>query len=272
VPAKVLLAGASAATRRVVALTFATEEVQVVLVGDGDEAIAAIPVERPDVVLADIEMPKRSGYDVAAFVKGHPELSHVPVLLLAGALEPVDPSRAAQLGSDGIIVKPFEPQQLALRVRELVARGAARRAASAQERRAGSIGQRTRPGDGASEGDDLDEYFARLDAAFATLGARRQDAAASPRSQPSPSGGDAAEPLPTIEGVLDTAPGPPPVNDEFVEAVAQRVLERVAADTARALVAPIVSEVSERLVREEIDRIRSGGSSGPHGRNSNTNV
>ena len=45
-------------------------------------------------MLADIGMPKRSGYDVAAFVKGRPDLAHIPVLLLAGAFEPVDEARA----------------------------------------------------------------------------------------------------------------------------------------------------------------------------------
>ena len=65
-----------------------------VAVGDGEQAIARIPIERPDIVLADIGMPKRSGYDVAAFVKGRPDLAHIPVLLLAGAFEPVDEARA----------------------------------------------------------------------------------------------------------------------------------------------------------------------------------
>ena len=71
-------------------------------------------------MLADIGMPKRSGYDVAAFVKGHPELTHIPVLLLAGAFEPVDEARAEQVGCDGVLVKPFEPQHVIARVRELL--------------------------------------------------------------------------------------------------------------------------------------------------------
>ncbi len=89
-------------------------------VGDGEQAIARIPIERPDIVLADIGMPKRSGYDVAAFVKGRSDLSHIPVLLLAGAFEPVDETRARQVDCDGVLVKPFEPQQVIARVRELI--------------------------------------------------------------------------------------------------------------------------------------------------------
>jgi CheY-like chemotaxis protein len=117
---KLLLADDSVTIQRVVELTFSGEDVQVVTVGDGEQAIARIPLERPDIVLADIGMPKRSGYDVAAFVKGRPDLSHIPVLLLAGAFEPVDDARAQQVKCDGVLVKPFEPQQVVSRVRELV--------------------------------------------------------------------------------------------------------------------------------------------------------
>jgi len=117
---KLLLADDSVTIQRVVELTFSGEDVHVVTVGDGEQAIARIPVEHPDIVLADIGMPKRSGYDVSAFVKGRPDLSHIPVLLLAGAFEPVDEARAQQVKSDGVLVKPFEPQQVISRVRELI--------------------------------------------------------------------------------------------------------------------------------------------------------
>ncbi|HKE87522.1 MAG TPA: response regulator [Vicinamibacterales bacterium] len=117
---KLLLADDSVTIQRVVELTFSGEDVHVVTVGDGEQAIARIPVEHPDIVLADIGMPKRSGYEVAAFVKGRPDLSHIPVLLLAGAFEPVDEARAQQVKSDGVLVKPFEPQQVISRVRELI--------------------------------------------------------------------------------------------------------------------------------------------------------
>jgi CheY-like chemotaxis protein len=119
---KLLLADDSITIQRVIELTFSGEDVQVVAVGDGEQAIARIPGERPDVVLADIAMPKRSGYEVSAFVKGRPDLRHIPVLLLAGAFEPVDQARAEQVQCDGVLVKPFEPSQMIARVRELIDR------------------------------------------------------------------------------------------------------------------------------------------------------
>ena len=119
-PKKLLLADDSVTIQRVIELTFSGEDVQVLAVGDGEEAIARIPAEKPDIILADIGMPKRSGYEVSAFVKSRPELAHIPVLLLAGAFEPVDDAKAKEAGCDGVLVKPFEPQQVIARVRELI--------------------------------------------------------------------------------------------------------------------------------------------------------
>ena len=119
-PRTLLLADANTAIQRIVALMFATEDMRVIGVSDGEHAIARIADERPDIVLADVAMPRRNGYEVAAFVKGRPELAHIPVLLLAGALEPVDQALAAASRCDGVLVKPFEPQQVIARVRELM--------------------------------------------------------------------------------------------------------------------------------------------------------
>ena len=117
---KLLLADDSVTIQRVIELTFSGEDVQVLTAGDGEEAVARIAADKPDIVLADIGMPKRSGYDVSAFVKSKAELSHIPVLLLAGAFEPVDEAKAKEVLCDGVLVKPFEPQQVIARVRELI--------------------------------------------------------------------------------------------------------------------------------------------------------
>ena len=117
---KLLLADDSVTIQRVIELTFSGEDIQVIAVNDGEQAIARIPTEHPDIVLADIGMPKKGGYDVAAFVKGRGDLEHIPVLLLAGAFEPVDQARAEQVRCDGVLIKPFEPRQVIERVRELL--------------------------------------------------------------------------------------------------------------------------------------------------------
>ena len=117
---KLLLADDSVTIQRVVELTFSGEDIDVMTVSDGEQAIARITAEPPDIVLADIAMPKKNGYEVTAFVKEHPTLSNVPVLLLAGAFEPVDDDYARRVKSDGVLVKPFETHELIARVRELI--------------------------------------------------------------------------------------------------------------------------------------------------------
>jgi CheY-like chemotaxis protein len=232
---KLLLADDSTTIRRVIELTFSAEDVDVVSVDDGEQAIQRIPLEEPDIVLADIAIAKRNGYDVAEFVKEHPGLSHVPVLLLTGAFEPVDEARARQVKAAGVVVKPFEPHLLVARVRELVdtARSQSRQpGAEASSPRspmhppapessdriepaavppAGAGSTTTEPSlpapqmGGAraeSSSTSLDDYFDRLDAAFQTLGASQSPRPPAPRMTDDAFDAD----VPTIEDVLSGAP------------------------------------------------------------------
>ena len=119
-PYKLLLADDSVTIQRVIELTFADEDVKVTAVSDGQQAIDLIHAAPPDIVLADVGMPERDGYEVAAFIKNDPALAHIPVLLLTGAFEPVDEERAQSVRCDGVLAKPFEPQLLISRVKELL--------------------------------------------------------------------------------------------------------------------------------------------------------
>ena len=67
-----LLADDSVTIQRVIELTFADEDVQVVAVSDGDEAIARLSKTPPDIVLADVGMPGKNGYEVAQHIKSTP--------------------------------------------------------------------------------------------------------------------------------------------------------------------------------------------------------
>lgn len=195
---KLLLADDSVTIQRVIELTFADEDIQVISVGDGEQAIERIESERPDIVLADVAMPGRDGYEVTAHVKGAPHLAHVPVLLLTGAFEPVDEDRARDAGCDGVLSKPFEPQTVINRVRDLLQQAGHSvapepAAPDVAETEPGGIGldsafaepniagPANEPAQGpwpvpASSGareagaEELDDYFDRLDADFASLG------------------------------------------------------------------------------------------------------
>jgi CheY-like chemotaxis protein len=117
-----LLADDSVTIQRVIELTFADEDVHVVAVSDGDEAIARLNKTPPDIVLADVGMPGKNGYEVAQHIKSTPRLAHIPVVLLTGAFEPIDQVKAAAAGCDGVLAKPFEPQLVIGRVKELLSK------------------------------------------------------------------------------------------------------------------------------------------------------
>lgn len=116
-----LLADDSVTIQRVVELTFAHEDVRVVSVADGKRALEFISVERPDIVVADVGVAEVDGYGIATHIRKSAVLRDTPVLLLAGAFEPVDEGKVRNCGCDGVLVKPFEPQQLVGRVKELLA-------------------------------------------------------------------------------------------------------------------------------------------------------
>jgi CheY-like chemotaxis protein len=117
---KLLLADDSVTIQRVIELTFADEDIIVTVVGDGQLAIERLDIDPPDIILADVDMPKRDGYEVAAYVKSRPKLAHIPVVLLTGAFEPIDQARATAAGSSDVLAKPFEPQMVINRVKELL--------------------------------------------------------------------------------------------------------------------------------------------------------
>jgi len=101
------------------------EGFEVETVSNGVAAIKRIAVIQPVVVLADVSMPGRDGYEVCEFVKKSAEFSHVPVLLVASDMEPYDENRGAQVRADGKIKKPFEPQELISMVTKFAAQAAA---------------------------------------------------------------------------------------------------------------------------------------------------
>src|SRR3989441_671946 len=127
---KILLADDSITIQKVIELTFSDEDFDVVTVGNGRLALEKVQEVRPDIVLCDIIMPEKDGYEVCDFIKKNPGLQHIPVLLLTGAFEPFDQDRAARVGSDGFLAKPFEPETLIAKVKELLGRAASRAASS----------------------------------------------------------------------------------------------------------------------------------------------
>jgi CheY-like chemotaxis protein len=120
-PKKILLADDSITIQKVVELTFSDGDYEVSAVNNGAKAIARLAESRPDIILSDIIMPEKNGYEVCEYVKSHPEYRTIPVVLLTGTFEPFDPDRAEKAGCDAVVTKPFESQSLIHKVEELIA-------------------------------------------------------------------------------------------------------------------------------------------------------
>ncbi|HKE11312.1 MAG TPA: response regulator, partial [Myxococcota bacterium] len=130
-PKTLLLADDSVTIQKVVGLSFANEDVSLLTVDNGDDAIAQVRSARPDIVLADVVMPGKNGYEVCEAIKSDPAFRHIPVLLLTGTFEAFDEERARRVGADGHITKPFEAQALVETVNGLLAKSAKPAAAPA---------------------------------------------------------------------------------------------------------------------------------------------
>ena len=126
-PKTILLADDSVTIQKVVGISFANEDVVLVTVDNGDDAVLRARETRPDLVLADVAMPGKDGYEVCDAIKTDPDLRHVPVLLLSGTFERFDEDRARTVGADGHITKPFEAQALVDRVNQLLVHAEAAR-------------------------------------------------------------------------------------------------------------------------------------------------
>lgn len=257
-PHTLLLADDSLAIQRVVELTFANEDIRVVAVGDGQQAIDRLTAERPDIVLADIAMPLADGFAVAEFVRATPAMRDVPVLLLAGAFDIVEESRVSASGARGVLVKPFEPHVVISRVRELLGLGTpSETPAPAESNRLVTPAEPQRP----PRMLGADPPFWREPGPHSARVAPPAPARPAPAPPPRSSlaeGEQAPVPMPSAPapaGAALAALDPEAISSALVERIAARVVEQLG-DRLRDQVAEAVLNVSERLVRDEIAHIR----------------
>src|SRR2546430_1702686 len=108
----ILLADDSPTIQRLVTNTFADADFEIVSVSNGEAAIRKFDEIHPHVVLADIYMPGKNGYEVCSHVRQHPTVGATPVILLVGAFDAFEEERARRIGATANITKPFEPQAL----------------------------------------------------------------------------------------------------------------------------------------------------------------
>src|SRR5712671_1377379 len=107
--ARILVADDNSNIQKMVGLALKDQGIDVIAVGNGEAAVRKISDVRPDLVLADVFMPVRNGYEVCKYVKDDSSLAHIPVILLVGAFDPLDEQEAQRVGADGVLKKPFVP-------------------------------------------------------------------------------------------------------------------------------------------------------------------
>ena len=96
------------------------EGYSVTVARDGDEALAAITRERPDLVLLDVMMPKKNGFEVCQAVRANEDLRAIKILMLTAKGRDTDLAKGLALGADAYMTKPFSTRELALKVAEML--------------------------------------------------------------------------------------------------------------------------------------------------------
>jgi CheY-like chemotaxis protein len=110
----------SATMREVIKIAFRREDLEVITCHDASSAMDLMDHSAPDVVITDVIMPGRDGYEVCQYIKEHPRFSQTPVILMSGVVNKGVAERAFAVHANELIRKPFQPQDLIARVRHLL--------------------------------------------------------------------------------------------------------------------------------------------------------
>ena len=129
-PAKILIVDDIAANVKLLADLLTVKGYAVVSAASGEEALAKVAAERPDLVLLDIMMPGEDGLSLCRHLT---EAKNIPVILLTARGEATDRIVGLEIGADDYVVKPFEPRELVARIRSVLRRASKASAATPEE-------------------------------------------------------------------------------------------------------------------------------------------
>jgi CheY-like chemotaxis protein len=277
---KILLADDSMTIHKVVSLTFATEDVQIEMVTNGSQAMEKVRELLPDVVLADVIMPGKNGYEVCDAIKSDPELMHIPVVLLVGTFEPFDEVEASRVKCDAYLTKPFDTSELIQVVRDLSGHGAAEEPAVDSARVATET-----PAPEPAVTETLPEPQLQQLVSDRTknsfLGSDRiLDLFDLPASEPDPAPVEASRPepapapppaleeiaaestpapviqFPGAQRVAGLEAGPIPLTEETINLIVDRVVRRLSDSVVRDIAWEVVPALSEILIRQYLEDLR----------------
>jgi len=118
--ARVLVADDSSTIQKVFELAFEKENIDVVVAGNGSEAFEKVQDLRPDVVIADVNMPDMDGFELCRMIKQSDSVSSAPVYLLSSALDDFDEDLAREVGAAGRFEKPFRSEDMVSQVMNVI--------------------------------------------------------------------------------------------------------------------------------------------------------
>ncbi|RYU10020.1 response regulator transcription factor [Nocardioides iriomotensis] len=116
---RVLVVDDAPAIRELIAVNLELEGYDVDRAGDGEEALAAVARQRPDVITLDVMMPRLDGFSTIERLRSDPDTADIPVVLVTGRASAADRARGELLGVDGFLAKPFEPAELLATIQRL---------------------------------------------------------------------------------------------------------------------------------------------------------
>ena len=242
----ILLADDSPTIQRLVTQMFVDANFEIISVSNGDAAIRKFEELKPSVVLADIYMPGKNGYEVCAYVKKHAERSDTPVILLAGAFDAFDERVASEAGATAHITKPFEPQALVNLVFSLF---------PGEKQSA-----RSRPQPTSAPVNPL-AAAAPLEPASAPVPAPQPVAAAAVEAVPQVAKQEANTPedlLGLNELFKPAAPAAAvssaSVSDAEIERIADRVIQKLSTQVIEDVAWHVVPDITAKVLREELKR------------------
>ena len=117
---KILLAEDSLTIRKVFELAFAQTDISLTTVDNGTDAVRLAVETVPDLVVADVTLPGKDGFQVGEELRDSEKMKSCPILILAGSISPFDEDRFKKCGAAGVLFKPFESQEMLEKVQELL--------------------------------------------------------------------------------------------------------------------------------------------------------
>ncbi len=119
-PKELLIADPNVTAQQEFESIFEGTDSQLIFAENGEDALLKVKLYKPDLVIADVTMPNKNGFELCKIVKANSELKNIPFVLLAGIFEEIDKSEQAKIGADGVITKPLKADVILPLIKDLL--------------------------------------------------------------------------------------------------------------------------------------------------------